>query len=304
MSFSVRLASGLFLWCGPSRASLGLAVAVTLAACSGSTTSTEGTNAPSVATAQGSTQTGAVRTAPVAPQVMGHARAVADALSQVPLRDDQRAEVEKMAADSEQRHLAVSAAHTQVATALAGQIESGTIDRAALQPAIDAAEAAASAARPLDHAAMEHLHALLTPEQRGQFVDAMEAAHGKHTMGSHKARMEEWANDLKLTDDQRAQIAAILKSQHSAHHEDFKAMHGAHGPGGGFMESFRGETLAPPPAPADAELHAHANEHADHLVAVITQVLPLLTPEQRSLAAAKIRAHADSLDAVGGPSPE
>jgi len=37
---------------------------------------------------------------------------------------------------------------------------------------------------------------------------------------------------------------------------------------------------------------------------VLTQVLPLLTPEQRSLAAAKIRAHADSLEPLGGPSPE
>jgi Spy/CpxP family protein refolding chaperone len=294
MSLSVRAASGLFL-------------AVTLAACSGSTTSTEGTSAPSVATAQGTAQTGAVRTAPVAPQVTGHARAVADALSQVPLRDDQRAEIEKMAADSEQRHQTVSAAHAQIATALAGQIESGTIDRAALQPAIDAAVTAASASRPLDRAAMERLHALLTPEQRGQFVDAMEAGHAKHgqrEMGSHTARMEEWANDLKLTDDQRAQIAAVLKSQHSSHHgEDFKAMHAAHGAGGGFMESFRGETLAPPVAP-DADPHARANEHADRIVAVITQVLPLLTQEQRSLAAAKIRAHADSLEAVGGPSPE
>lgn len=274
MSLSVRVAPGLFL-------------AMTLAACSGSTTSTEGTNAPSVATAQGTTQTGSVRTAPVAPQVTGHARAVADALSQVPLRDDQRAEIETMAAASEQRHQTVAAAHAQVATALAGQIESGTIDRAALQPAIDAAVTAASASRPLDRAAMERLHALLTPEQRGQFVDAMEAGHGKHATGmsSHKARMEEWANDLKLTDDQRAQIAAILKSQHSAHHEDFKGMHAA---GKGFMESFRGETLAPPVAPADTDLHARANDHADHLVAVITQVLPLLTQEQRSLAAAKI----------------
>jgi Spy/CpxP family protein refolding chaperone len=292
MSFSVRLAPGLLL-------------AMTLAACGGSTTSTEGTNAPSVATAQGSAQTGAVRTAPVAPQVTGHARAVADALSQVPLRDDQRAEIEKMAADSELRHQTVSAAHGQVATALAGQIESGTIDRAALQPTIDAAVAAASASRPLDRAAMARLHALLTPEQRGQFVDAMEAGHGNHdghAIASHKAHMEEWANDLKLTDDQRAQIAAILKGQHSSHHgEDFKTMHAA---GKGFMESFRGETLAPPMAPADADLHARANEHTDRIVAVITQVLPLLTQEQRTLAAAKIRAHADSLEAVGGPSPE
>jgi Spy/CpxP family protein refolding chaperone len=288
MSLSLRFAPGLLL-------------AITLAACSGSTTSTEGTNAPSVATAQGTSPAGAVRTAPVAPQVTGHARAVADALSQVPLRDDQRAEIETMAAASEQRHQTVTAAHAQVATALAAQIESGTIDRAALQPTIDAAVTAASASRPLDRAAMERLHALLTPEQRGQFVDAMESAHGEHAHASHKARMEEWANDLKLTDDQRAQIAAILKSQHSAHHEDFKGMHAA---GKGFMDSFRGETLAPPMAPADADLHARASEHADHLVAVITQVLPLLTPEQRSLAAAKIRAHADSLEAVGGPSPE
>jgi Spy/CpxP family protein refolding chaperone len=143
---------------------------------------------------------------------------------------------------------------------------------------------------------------MLTPEQRGQFVDALEAG-GKahHPMGAHKARLEEWATDLKLTDDQRAQIGAILKNSHSGgHHEDF---HAAHAKGMGFMESFRGDTLAPAVAPPDAEMRAHASEHADKLFAIVQQVLPLLTPEQRSLAAAKIRAHADALEPMG-PSPE
>jgi hypothetical protein len=58
------------------------------------------------------------------------------------------------------------------------------------------------------------------------------------------------------------------------------------------MESFRSDTMAP--APPAQDMHPRANKMADSFAAIATQVLPLLTPEQRTLAAAKIREHAQA----------
>jgi Spy/CpxP family protein refolding chaperone len=223
---------------------------------------------------------------------------IADALSSVPLADDQRAEIEKLASDADARHLAAAGARADIMTALAAQIEAGQLDRAALQAKIDAV----SSDHPADQAALQRLHALLTPEQRGQVADAIEsrhkamrAEHGQH--GEHKARMEQWATDLKLTDAQRAQIVAIFASQRAAQQAgqgDFKALHEAHGEHGkGFAESFRSDTFTLP-APGDA--HVHTNAMADHIVSVAQAILPILTAEQRTLAAAKLREKA----AAGG----
>ena len=111
--------------------------------------------------------------------------------------------------------------------------------------------------------------------------------------------MEQWAADLKLTDAQRAQIAGIfatLRGEHggdphrgSDHRGDFNSMHDgvAHGPH--FADSFRSETLTLPP-PQDA--HVHAGAMADHFVRIAEAALPILTPEQRTLAAAKLRQQA------------
>jgi Spy/CpxP family protein refolding chaperone len=264
-----------------------VALSLAAAACSGSTTQAESSTA---STAQaGMTQ------APVAPQATGHARLVADALSDVPLRADQRTEIEQMASDASARHAQAKTVHAQLAEAIASQIEAGAIDRTALQPKIDATADALAASRPLDRAAFERLHALLTPEQRGQFVDAMET-HGKamhHAHGMH-GRMEQWATDLKLTDDQRTQIGAIVKAQFAAHKEEMKEAHEGHAHGHEMIESFKNDQMAP--APAAVDTRARANKMADGFLSIATQVLPLLTPQQRTLAAAKIREHAAAGD--------
>ncbi len=243
-----------------------------------------------------------MRVAAVAPNAKSsRVRMMADALSSVPLRDEQRVEIEKLASDADARHVAAAGARAEVMTALAAQIEAGQIDRPALQAKIDAAADAANAAHPADQAALERIHTLLTPAQRSQVADAIESRHkamrAEHSHTSHMDRMNQWATDLKLTDAQGTQIAAVFASHRASaaasrgeHAPDFKGMHkqGEHATKG-FAESFRSDTLTLP-APEDA--HVHANGMADHFVGVAQAVLPLLTPEQRTLAAAKLRERA------------
>ena len=235
------------------------------------------------------------RIAAVAPSAKSkRVRILAEALSGVPLRDDQRVEIEGLASDADAQHQAAARARGEILTALAGQVEAGQIDRAALQPKIDAATQALAAARPADEAALQRLHALLTPEQRGQVADALESRHKEmraehtHAHGEHRARMDRWAADLKLTDAQRAQIMAAFASQRNARGADFKAMHEkmAHAHEHPFAESFRADTLTLP-APTDA--HVQAGPIADHFIVLAQTILPILTPEQRTLAAAKLR---------------
>jgi Spy/CpxP family protein refolding chaperone len=254
--------------------------------CSGSTATADPTAGATTA------QTG-TRVAAVAPSAKSsRVRTMAEALSNVPLRDDERAEIEKLASDADARHLSAAGARSDIMLALAAQIEAGQLDRPALQAKIDAAADAANAGHPADQAAIQRLHALLTPEQRGQVADALVSRHkamrAEHP--DHHSRIDQWAADLKLTDAQRAQIMAVFaaqKAEHMAEHgADFKAMH-EHG--GGFAESFRGDTLQLPP-PQDARVHANAM--ADHFVSIAQAILPILTPEQRSLAAAKLRERA------------
>jgi Spy/CpxP family protein refolding chaperone len=228
------------------------------------------------------------RIAPVAVNAKsGRVKLIADALSTVPLGDDQRAQIEQLASDADARHAAAGGARADIMVAVAAQIEAGQIDRAALKSKIDAAAESITVTRPADQLALQHLHALLTPEQRGAVADAI-VAHRKamHAEHPHHAQMEKWATDLSLTESQRAQIVAILATQWADHHGDFKGMHehGKH-----FLDSFRSDTLTFP-APEDA--HARATAMADHFLGVAEAVLPILTPAQRSVAAAKLRERA------------
>jgi Spy/CpxP family protein refolding chaperone len=259
------------------------------------TASGDGTSSAAVSTP------GATRIAAVAPSIKSsHIRVIANALSTVALRDDQRAEIESLASDADTRHAAIASAHGEIMSALATQIEAGKIDRPALQAKVDAATAAGSAAHTADDAALQRLHALLTPEQRGQVADALvaqhDAMHAEHKHGSHKDRMEQWATDLKLSDAQKTQIGALLAAQREAHHAEFKATHEGmheHGTPGShpFADAFRADTLVLPAPPDGAHGHPRGGM-AEHVIGIAETILPLLTPEQRGLAAAKLREHA------------
>ena len=61
----------------------------------------------------------------------------------VPLTPEQRGDIEKLAVDADARHEGARAAKKELLLAMAAQVQAGTIDRAALQPKIDALVAAA-----------------------------------------------------------------------------------------------------------------------------------------------------------------
>jgi Spy/CpxP family protein refolding chaperone len=285
-----------------------LASALALAGCSG--TAQEGQ--PPATQAQGTV-------APVAVNAHGPVKLVGDALSQVPLRPEQRTEIEKLASDAEVRHEAGRKLHTDLALAVADQVEKGTIDRAALQPKIDAAVTAAEQNRPADHAAFQRLHEILDAGQREQFVNAMKdkmhAEHGKwghhgdnaakegtepaaagaEHHGPPMAHMKQLADDLKLTDDQRSQIRDIMRAEFTKNGgKGMREMKAHHEHTGEMLEQFKGDQFDMNKAAPQIDLKAKVTEGSSHMIDIAEKILPILTPEQRVLAAQKIREHANS----------
>jgi len=302
-----------------------LSSALALAGCSGT-----GQEAPAPATqAQG-------QIAPVAANTHGRVKMVGDALSQVPLRPEQRTEIEKMASDAETRHETARKAQTDLMNAVADQVQAGTIDRTALQPKIDNMVSLAEQSRPQDRAAFQRLHDLLDPTQREAFAvalkDKMHAQHGNWSHHDHAAKgdapaaaqeqsatppangeaarpehqfgrfghMKQMAQDLKLTDDQQSQIKDVFKAEFQKNGgEHMREAWKAHERGGDTLERFKAADFSAEKDLPQMDLRNKASEGTTHAIDIATKILPILTPEQRAIAAQKIRDHA----AKGGPMP-
>ncbi len=254
-------------------------------------------------------QSGATK-APVAQNAHGPVKLVGNALGEVALRPAQRTEIEKLATDTEARHQAGSGVRKDLMEAIALQVEAGKIDRAALQPKIDAVAAAWDASRGADRAAFERLHDILDSEQRAAFVTAFQAQMGEmkshhkgggdHKAGGHKGGfggMQEWATDLKLTDAQKTQIHDAMKARFQAMHQSGDKTHGDKHAGGrdfgkNVLEAFKGDKFVMDTVAPKQDAKAGANKMADKMVGMVEVVVPILTAEQRTIAAAKIRTRA------------
>jgi Spy/CpxP family protein refolding chaperone len=282
-----------------------LPIAFVLAApalgCSGSATTSEPPATAETATTR----------APVAQSSHGAVKLAGDALGDVPLTASQRVAIEQLATDAEGRHAAARAAHQDLAAALASQVQAGQIDRTALQPKIDAVVAAMRAAQPADRAALEQLHAILTPDQRAAFVDALESRIHQR-MGEMKAThpLKQWAEDLQLSDDQKAQIHAALgqrlqalRQAHAVAGTDEHPWGEAREHGKKVLDAFKQDRFVMDEVAPAQDISQKAAKMTDHLLGMVETVLPLLTPDQRAIASQKIRDHGAASDDVTSPMP-
>jgi Spy/CpxP family protein refolding chaperone len=275
------------------------------------------------ANAQASSAQAAAR-APVAQNAHGPLKVIGDALGDVPLTADQRTHIEQLAADADARHGEARAARKDLTFTLAAQVQAGHIDRAALAPKLDALSAALQKAQPGDRTGFEQLHAILGADQRVAFVDALEAHIGEH-MGAMRGQhpLKQWAEDLKLSGDQKKQIRAALKTHFEAaggpgHEGSGSPGHeggwGPHGHGGGdghergakILAAFKQDRFVMDEVLPPKDISKQVAHMSDRFLGVAEAVLPILTPDQRSVAAQKLRERAETLGEMGpvGPSIE
>jgi len=286
----------------PRIASVSLvALALSAAACGGTT---------SIDQAPPATAQSAMTTAPIGVATHGPVKLVGDALGEVPLRADQRAELEKLATDAEARHQSTMQTRKDLTEAVALQVEAGKIDRAALQPKIDAAAAAWQSVQDADRASLERVHAILDASQREKFVAAlqgrMQAAKGE--MRDHgRDHMKQWADDLKLTDAQRDQLKEAFREKmkaHAAGGHDFRGEFKAHhAQAEKVMDAFKGDRFVLDEVAPKKDPKVMAAKMSDGILGMVETALPILTPEQRTIAAGKIRTHLDAPIQMHAPAP-
>jgi Spy/CpxP family protein refolding chaperone len=228
---------------------------------------------------------------------MGHRMGlIGDALKLDSLTAAQRTSIEQLAQTRRTAEIPVRQADAQVLTVLAQQVDQAAINRQALAPTVSARESAAVAARSVDLDTVQKLHDLLTPAQRGQLIDAVEANFQAHAGGGkadggagHHGRLGEIAKKLGLTDQQKAQIASNLRAERQAEgaaapHPDFR------GAGKAWLESFRGDAFnASASAPNAPQMMEH---RANRMEDLLTAAVPVLTPTQRAAVASHLRARA------------
>jgi Spy/CpxP family protein refolding chaperone len=244
--------------------------------------------------------------APVAQATHGPLKLVGDALGDVPLTAAQRVTLEKLATDAEARHSGAHAARRELVLAVAAQVEAGQIDRPALQPKIDALVAAMQAVQPTDRAAFEQLHAVLSPDQRVAFVDAMEArvaARAGEMRDKHP--LAKWAADLGLSEAQRTQIKDAMKErwQAAGHEERGAEGAGAQERGAKLMSAFKQDRFVMDEVVPPLDVSRRAQKTTERMLRVAEAALAVLTPQQRTLAAQKLRDRAASMDEVAPGMP-
>jgi Spy/CpxP family protein refolding chaperone len=231
-----------------------------------------------------------------------------EALGDVPLTASQRARIEAMARDFETRHTLAQTARRDLMLALAAQVETGHIERSALQPKVDALSSALENARPADRASFEELHALLSADQRTAFVDALQARMGEgKNEGRRQHPLRQWADDLKLSEAQRAQIRTALRSrtdatdEHHGEHPGAEEHHAeANRHGAKVLAAFKEEHFVLDEIAPAKDVTKRAGKMADHVIGLAEAALPVLTSDQRVTAAQKLRGRANATD----PGPE
>ena len=215
------------------------------------------------------------------------------------LSTSQRQQIEGLVQQERTAHTNVAAARSQLLEALAGKVAAGSVDDAALAPNVQAVEGAIQADEPGDRAAIEKLHAILTPAQRTELVTRLEARrhYGRQTVAEaggdagaelrmgHVGGMM-WGRALNLTDAQKQQIGANLRSSGGAPDkagwkESGQAQHQV-------LEAFKADRfvmseVAPPRDPRLVE------QGVERVVRIAKASAPVLTADQRATAAAKLR---------------
>jgi hypothetical protein len=215
---------------------------------------------------------------------------IRNALAKVSLRADQKAVVDQLGREAEARHEPILKARTELRGAVADQVANGKIDRAALKPRIDALLQAIEPARAADRVALGRLHDILDKDQRNQFVDAIESQfQERHHDHPGMKRAARWAADLNLSDQQRDQIRTAMRTKFEGQREAMKGQWRAmHEQKRQMLESFRQDQFTPDPNMAVFGRDKLENGVGKMLDLVETAV-PFLTPEQRAVAAQKIR---------------
>jgi Spy/CpxP family protein refolding chaperone len=221
---------------------------------------------------------------------------VGEAMKLDSLTPEQRTSIEQLVQERKSAAVPARAADAQVLTQLAHQVEQASVDSVGLESSLGVERTAVSAERAADRDALVRLHAILTPAQRAQLVDKIEAASAgwaekreareqkeKTAQGDKGEKREGRGGKLGLSAEQRAQIKANLVSERTPKTADqIKAEREAHKAA---LESFRGDSFDPTPL-------VRVEVRGERAEKMAKAVVPVLSPAQRATYASQLRSQA------------
>jgi len=224
---------------------------------------------------------------------------IAMSLDTLGVSSEQRAAVDKIRSDLHARMEQARSAEQNLETALAEGLSAGNFDTTKVDAAAAQVAVAAAAVHDASASALNELHAVLTPPQRGALVDKVEAhwavwqkanadETGPTNPESHLAML---ATDLSLTTDQvdriRAGVVEGMKAVPPLRAQEIATHLRA------FGDAFRSEKFDAGALTTAGGANAHlAGWGAAHMAHFVETVSPVLTPDQRSQLAERLREHA------------
>jgi len=209
---------------------------------------------------------------------------------------EQQAAVDKFRKEYRQKTKPLREANHAVIALVADGVAAGKIDRAKVDAEVAKATAAAPAVQAAVQALLTELHAALRPEQRAALVDKVDAHFAvwkeinERVVPSAKPdhQLRRLTKDLTLTKDQVDKVQASLEAGKDAK-KPFDAL-AADAYLKAFDAEFAGEKFdakkLPPFGPESGKLIGWGT---GHMAAVYEALAPVLTPEQRTTLADKLR---------------
>jgi Spy/CpxP family protein refolding chaperone len=218
-----------------------------------------------------------------APEMQGIFELVGEALNEADLKPEQREAAKKLGEQIAEKQHAVDVARTSLVLALADALESGKLEEGTLNAKAGALAEARLNESPVLRDSFQKLHAMMSPEQRTAFVEALEKRIKMAKEQMAPARIvDRWTKDLSLSDDQKGRVSAVLDKCAKAHEADRETAHK-------MLDAFRSETFDPEKIVPMKDVASRSKDRAMQLITATQEIGRILSPEQRAKAAVKIR---------------
>jgi Spy/CpxP family protein refolding chaperone len=220
------------------------------------------------------------------------------ALGGISLRPEQSEALKELGHEVDAKVATVDKAKREFLDALADQMQSGHIDEKALEAAIQKVDEAVQTVSPAVHGAFQKIHDTLDADQRKEFVDHFrDELKQKEAKTGPKAKLDEMAKELALTEDQKDKIGAILE-------QDMKPSGEMRDRFGKLLDAFPSDKFSVDDVLPGGQAAEHVDKMLHRMVDVASQVSDILTPDQREKAAELLHQKAARKFPQGGESPE
>jgi Spy/CpxP family protein refolding chaperone len=215
-------------------------------------------------------------------------RMIGDALAEVHLRPDQAAAVDKLYKQVRPLQDEADGIMQTLLLALADQVQAGHVDDEALDPTIEAAAVARKGLIVAIRGSLEQLHLILDPDQRTDFVDALEARiHEVLAANAPERRFEDLATELSLNDVQKQEV-------HDALDQLVTMMRAAQREAHQVLEALRGDTFSLEQIQPERDILPKVEARVEMIVEAAESITDVLDSAQQAKYADEIRklAHA------------